>query len=80
MGMFSICLACGSDWCCDCECVRDPLMARIAELETALKATKHFAELALGCIDFPEQAPGEFTACSEAINAAERALAKAGGK
>lgn len=53
------------------------LIAAAPDLLTALKATLEFARLALGCVDFPEEAPGRFSACSEAIVAAEAAIQKA---
>lgn len=55
------------------------LIAAAPELLESAKRLVVFAELALGCIDFPEQAPGRFTECSEAISKAHATIAKAEG-
>ena len=38
MGMFSMCPACGSDYCSNCDCVRDKLSTQIKTLQQRVAA------------------------------------------
>ena len=58
MGMLSMCPSCGSDWCSNCECVRDQVRAaeaRATQLADALgQALVAQAELETRCAHLAE--------------------------
>jgi hypothetical protein len=76
MSMMTMCPACGSDWCSNCECVRDRYRRRVKALEDALREAVGSFEL---LVNATVKGPQYDAACADVarlkrvLNAKEKA-------